>query len=51
MSAYATPVPEETEIGDNTVVSWIVVTIPGDIDGNFRVQLADLVFLAKAYGL
>lgn len=29
---------------------WIVITIPGDIDGDFAVKLADLVLLAKAYG-
>jgi hypothetical protein len=29
--------------------SSIVLTIPGDLDGNFQVQLADLVILAKAY--
>jgi hypothetical protein len=28
----------------------IVLTIPGDIDGNFQVQLADLVILARTYG-
>jgi hypothetical protein len=29
--------------------SSIVLTIPGDLDGNFQVQLTDLVILAKAY--
>ena len=26
------------------------VTVPGDVDGDFKVGLADLVILAKAYG-
>jgi hypothetical protein len=50
VTAYATPVPEETDITDNTLVSWIVITITGDMDGNFKVQLYDLVLLAYAYG-
>lgn len=37
-------------LGDVSVTTSIVVTIPGDIDGNFKVQLRDLVILAKAYG-
>ena len=37
-------------VGDVSVTTSIVVTIPGDIDGNFKVQLQDLVFLAHAYG-
>jgi hypothetical protein len=49
--AYATPVSGETETADNTFTDGtVVVTIPGDIDGDFRVQLVDLVILAKAYG-
>jgi hypothetical protein len=50
ITAYATPVPGETDTADNTFSCWIVVTIPGDIDGNFKVSLADLVILAHAYG-
>jgi len=34
----------------NRLISWVVVTIPGDLDGNFAVQLVDLVILARAYG-
>jgi nitrous oxidase accessory protein NosD len=30
--------------------AWIVVTIPGDINSDFKVSLADLVLLANAYG-
>jgi hypothetical protein len=50
ITAYATPVPGETDTTDNTLMNWIVITIPGDIDGNFKVQLNDLVLLAHAYG-
>jgi hypothetical protein len=37
-------------VGDVSATTSIVVTIPGDIDGNFKVQLQDLVILAMAYG-
>jgi hypothetical protein len=50
ITAYATPVPGETDITDNTLTGWIVITIPGDIDGDFIVKLADLYLLAQAYG-
>jgi parallel beta-helix repeat protein len=43
-------IPFETDTGNNAMESWIIITIPGDIDGNYNVQLADLVLLAKAYG-
>ncbi|MEM2129109.1 MAG: CARDB domain-containing protein, partial [Candidatus Bathyarchaeia archaeon] len=44
-------VPGETETEDNHLNNvYIFVTLPGDIDGNLKVQLADLVILAKAYG-
>jgi hypothetical protein len=51
VNATVPPLPNEMNTADNTYVDgWINVTIPGDIDGNFWVQLADLVLLAKAYG-
>ena len=51
LSAFAQPVPGETVISDNTFVYGMVkVTIPGDINGDFKVSLVDLVFLANAYG-
>jgi hypothetical protein len=34
---------------NNCTGGQILITIPGDIDGNFKVQLSDLVFLAQAY--
>jgi hypothetical protein len=35
--------------GNDFTLGTLKVTVPGDIDGNFKVQLADLVILAKAY--
>jgi hypothetical protein len=50
ISAYATPVPREPNIaGNNVLGDWVVVTIPGDLNGDFTVGLSDLVVLAKPY--
>jgi outer membrane protein assembly factor BamB len=52
INAYASPVPGETSTGDNILTGGIVaVTIPGDLNGDFKVNLQDLVILAKAYGI
>jgi parallel beta-helix repeat protein len=46
-----TPLEEETSVADNNCTDgWVFVTIPGDINGDFRTDLKDLVLLAKAYG-
>lgn len=52
ISAYASPVPNETDTTNNRLVgdSIIGVTIPGDANGDFKVNLIDLVYLAYAYG-
>jgi hypothetical protein len=51
ISATATPVPGETNTADNTFTDGtLLLTIPGDINGDFRVNLQDLVLLANAYG-
>lgn len=51
VKAEATPVPGETNLVDNTLVDgWVVVTIPGDIEGDYDVDYKDLFILAKAYG-
>jgi hypothetical protein len=51
ISAYATPFPREPNItGNNVFGGWVLVTIPGDLNGDFTVGLSDLVILAKAYG-
>jgi hypothetical protein len=36
--------------GNLTAESSVVLTIPGDINGDFKVSLVDLVLLANAYG-
>ena len=50
ISIYATLLPGETNTEDNTFIYGMVkVTIPGDINGDFNVQLLDLVLFATAY--
>jgi hypothetical protein len=42
VSATATPVKDETDVADNTYVYGIVkVTIPGDVNGDFIVNIKD----------
>ncbi len=51
ISAAADAVPGETDVSDNTLTDgWVVVTIPGDVDGDFDVDLFDAVKLLKCYG-
>jgi hypothetical protein len=50
ISAHADTVPNEINISDNTFTDGtILVTILGDINGDFKVSLSDLVILALAY--
>jgi hypothetical protein len=50
MSAYAEPVPNEVSTADNNYTDGVVkITIPGDLNGDFKVNLLDLVTLAMAY--
>ena len=49
--AYATPVPNETDTADNTFIGGVVtVTIPGDVDGDFDVDIYDVVKITGIYG-
>jgi outer membrane protein assembly factor BamB len=49
--AYAWPVPDETHTADNTLTDgWIVVTVIGDINGDFKVDIKDLVLVIKYFG-
>jgi hypothetical protein len=49
--AYASPVPGQTNTANNNCTGCTVtVTIPGDINGDGKVNLQDLVLLTKAYG-
>jgi hypothetical protein len=51
ISAFAWPVSNETDMTDNTFIgNQTCVTIPGDLNGDFKVGLEDLVILAQAYG-
>ncbi|MEM2702777.1 MAG: dockerin type I domain-containing protein, partial [Candidatus Bathyarchaeia archaeon] len=50
--AYAWPVPGETNTEDNTKYfdEIVKVTIPGDVDGDFKVKMDDIMLLVKAFG-
>jgi hypothetical protein len=51
ITAYASPVSGENDTTNNGYSGgWVVVTIPGDLNGDFKVNLEDLVILALAYG-
>jgi len=51
ISAYAWPVPGETDTTDNTYINGIVkIVIPGDVNGDCIVDIFDLVLVASAYG-
>jgi len=51
VTAYAQPVTDQTDMsGNGFTLGTVKVTIPGDISGDFKVSLADLVLLANAYG-
>jgi hypothetical protein len=51
LSAYAWPVLGETNTADNNCTGGVVtVTIPGDINGDFKINLEDLTTLGMAYG-
>jgi hypothetical protein len=50
MSAYAWPLPNETDTLDNTLVyGRITVTISGDLNGDFTVDIYDAIILANHY--
>jgi len=51
ISAYATPLLDETDTDDNTYTDGtILVTIPGDINGDGTVDIFDLSTVGLAYG-
>jgi PKD repeat protein len=48
--AYAEPVLGETHTVDNTFIDrWVSITIPGDVNGDFRVDGKDVAIAVKAY--
>jgi len=51
IKAKASKVPGETNLFDNTCVDGtVLVTIPGDVDGDGAVGTSDLIALNEAYG-
>jgi hypothetical protein len=51
IKAYASSVPSENDTTNNAYSGgWVAVTISGDLNGDFKVGLQDLVLLALAYG-
>jgi heme/copper-type cytochrome/quinol oxidase subunit 2 len=52
VTAKADTLPEETDTADNTLVDgWIFVTISGDVNGDFDVDIFDIVRMAAVYGI
>ena len=49
ITAVATPVTNETYTVDNNCTSWVTVTISGDINGNFIVNILDAILLSNAF--
>ncbi|MEM3578458.1 MAG: NosD domain-containing protein [Candidatus Bathyarchaeia archaeon] len=51
INAYASPVPEENN-EDNALTynGTIIITVPGDTDGDADIDIYDIVKLASAYG-
>jgi hypothetical protein len=51
VSAYASPVEGETLTEDNTLVDgWVLVTIPGDVNGDKKVNILDCILIANHFG-
>jgi len=49
--AYVTPVPYEIDTSDNNCTDGtILVTIPGDVNGDKKVDGKDIAIIAKAFG-
>ena len=50
--AYAWPVPEETDTHDNSLAygDVIIVTVPGDTNGDGNIDIYDIVRLTSIYG-
>jgi len=51
ITAKATQLPTETDTTDNTLTDgWIIVTILGDVNGDFEVDVFDKVIVGAAFG-
>jgi PKD repeat protein len=49
LTVYVEPLANEKVTSDNTLTSWILLTITGDLNGDFTVDIYDAVTLAGAY--
>jgi hypothetical protein len=50
LSAYASPVQKEIDVDDNNFTgNWFILTIPGDVDGNFEVDIFDITAICVCY--
>jgi hypothetical protein len=50
IEAQTSVIPNDIDPGNNVLTDgWIVVTIPGDVDGNYRVDIIDVVKITCAY--
>jgi peptide/nickel transport system substrate-binding protein len=49
LSIVTDPVPDETDTTDNGFSCKIIVTIPGDVNGNFVVDIYDAITLSNSY--
>ncbi len=49
ITAYAEPVPGETDTADNTALTSLIVTVAGDIKGDFIVDIYDAILVARAF--
>jgi len=50
ISTYIWPIPGENDTSDNNFMDgWICVTIIGDVDGDFDVDIFDVVLISNAY--
>jgi len=50
ITAKADPVPYERETTDNTRTCWVKVTVVGDVNGDYRASVADMVEVDIALG-
>ena len=51
LSIHIEPLSGETDLSDNnsTALENVRVTIPGDVDGNYKVDIFDIVLIAGSY--
>ena len=51
ISAYAQPVPGENNTANNNCTGgWVTMSIVGDVNGDFKVNMKDIALVARAFG-